>query len=408
MDFGALPPEINSARMYAGAGPGPLMAAAAAWNSLAAELDTTATSCHAVVAELTGADWLGPASASMATAVTPYLGWMNATAAATQHAAAQAMASAAAFETAFAMTVPPPVIATNRAALAALTATNVLGQNTPAIAANEALYGEMWSQDAAAMYGYAGSSATAGTLNPLATPTPVTNPAGLAGQTAAVGQAHAGAATAAGHTEPSQLLSHASAAMQGLASPLNAGSGVSGLSEAMSEMADGVDSFFGIPLVSNATNGAVNTAAWFVMAAIPNAVSLSHTLAGAAPAAATAEAVAPAGLGAGLGAVVAGAAAPAGSATVGGAPVLAGMAQAATVGGLSVPTTWSAATPPTSADTAAWTGTGWTAAAEDSTPTGPMPAGMPSAASASRGGFGLGAPRYGVKPTVMPRPVGVG
>ncbi|WP_230870431.1 PPE domain-containing protein, partial [Mycobacterium canetti] len=26
MDFGALPPEINSARMYAGAGAGPMMA----------------------------------------------------------------------------------------------------------------------------------------------------------------------------------------------------------------------------------------------------------------------------------------------------------------------------------------------------------------------------------------------
>ncbi|OHU81303.1 PPE family protein, partial [Mycobacterium talmoniae] len=295
MDFGALPPEINSGRMYAGAGAGPLMAAAAAWSGLAAELDTTAASCQTVVAELTGADWLGPASAAMAAAVTPYLGWMNATAAATQHAAGQAMASAAAFETAFAMTVLPPVIAANRAALAALVATNVLGQNTPAIAANEALYGEMWSQDAAAMYGYAGSSATAGRLNPLAAPAPVTTPAGPADQAAAVGQAHAGTAAVAGQTELAQLLSRLSEAMQGLASPLTTGG--AGLSTAMSDMAGGVDSFFGIPLVSNATNGAVNTAAWFVMAAIPNAVSLGHTLAGAAPAAATAEAVAPASLG---------------------------------------------------------------------------------------------------------------
>jgi hypothetical protein len=29
---------------------------------------------------------------------------------------------------------------------------------------------------------------------------------------------------------------------------------------------------------------------------------------------------------------------------------------------------------------------------------------MPSVASAGRGGFGIGAPRYGVKPTVMPKP----
>ena len=57
------------------------------------------------------------------------------------------------------MTVPPPVIAANRTQLASLIATNVLGQNTPAIAANEAQYGEMWAQDAAAMYGYAANSA---------------------------------------------------------------------------------------------------------------------------------------------------------------------------------------------------------------------------------------------------------
>ena len=53
------------------------------------------------------------------------------------------------------MTVPPPVIAANRAQLMALIATNFFGQNTPAIAATEAHYSEMWVQDATAMYGYA-------------------------------------------------------------------------------------------------------------------------------------------------------------------------------------------------------------------------------------------------------------
>ncbi|MCV7309030.1 PPE domain-containing protein, partial [Mycobacterium paraffinicum] len=37
-DFGALPPEVNSGRMYAGPGSGPLMAAAAAWDEIAAEV----------------------------------------------------------------------------------------------------------------------------------------------------------------------------------------------------------------------------------------------------------------------------------------------------------------------------------------------------------------------------------
>ena len=53
------------------------------------------------------------------------------------------------------------MIAANRTQLASLVATNIFGQNTPAIAANEAQYGEMWAQDATAMYGYAANSAAA-------------------------------------------------------------------------------------------------------------------------------------------------------------------------------------------------------------------------------------------------------
>ena len=43
MDFGALPPEINSARMYAGPGSESMLAAATAWNGLAAELHSAAS-----------------------------------------------------------------------------------------------------------------------------------------------------------------------------------------------------------------------------------------------------------------------------------------------------------------------------------------------------------------------------
>ena len=217
MDFGALPPEINSGRMYAGPGAGPMTAAATAWNTLAAELSFTAAGYESVVSELTGEQWIGPASASMAAAVQPYVAWLNLTAGHAQHAASQATASAAAFEAAFAATVPPPVIAANRAQLTALVATNFLGINTPAIMATEAQYGEMWAQDAAAMYGYAASSASAGTLIPMVPPAPIANPAGLAGQAAAV--AHAGAATAtqAGLTQTIASLPNTVA---GLASPL--------------------------------------------------------------------------------------------------------------------------------------------------------------------------------------------
>jgi len=185
MDFAMLPPEVNSARMYAGPGPGPMLAAASAWDGLAAELQSTAASYRTAISELTGGPWLGSSSASMAAAATPYLDWMTTSAAQAEQTATQARAAAAAYEAAFAMTVPPAVIAANRSLLMTLIATNVLGQNTAAIAATEVQYAEMWAQDATAMYGYAGSAATASTLTPFAEPPPTTNPAG---QGAAVSQ----------------------------------------------------------------------------------------------------------------------------------------------------------------------------------------------------------------------------
>lgn len=59
MDFGMLPPEINSARMYTGPGAGPLLAAAAAWDGLADSLYSTATSYSAVISGLTSDQWQG-------------------------------------------------------------------------------------------------------------------------------------------------------------------------------------------------------------------------------------------------------------------------------------------------------------------------------------------------------------
>ena len=183
MDFGALPPEINSARMYAGPGPESMLAAAAAWNGLAGELHSAAASYGSVISELTSGSWLGPSSTAMAAAAEPYVTWMSATAGQAELAATQAQAAAGAYETAFAMTVPLPVIAANRTQLASLTATNIFGQNTPAIATTEAQYGEMWAQDAAAMYGYAANSAaTTAKVTPFTAAPQTTNAAGLAAQ----------------------------------------------------------------------------------------------------------------------------------------------------------------------------------------------------------------------------------
>jgi PPE-repeat protein len=191
MFYGAFPPEFNSGRMYAGPGAGSLLAAAAAWDDLATELQSTASSYSSVISSLTDGPWIGPSSLGMAAAVTPYVAWMQGTAAQAHEAAMQATAAASAYQTAFAAHVPPPAIAENRALLAQLVATNLFGQNTAAIAANEAQYSEFWAQDALAMDSYASSSAAAAKVTPFTDPPQTTNAAGTALQAAAVTQAAA-------------------------------------------------------------------------------------------------------------------------------------------------------------------------------------------------------------------------
>src|SRR5271166_2103324 len=133
LDFGALPPEINSTRMYTGPGSGSMITAAASWEGLAADLRSQAAAYSSVIAGLTSDGWRGPASTSMATAAAPYAAWMNTTAEQAEQTANQAKAAVSAYEAAFSATVPPPVVAANRAQLASLVATNFLGLNTSAI-----------------------------------------------------------------------------------------------------------------------------------------------------------------------------------------------------------------------------------------------------------------------------------
>ncbi|OAR21796.1 hypothetical protein A8144_01000 [Mycobacterium leprae 3125609] len=54
MDFATLPPEINSPRMYADPGSGPMMAAVAVWDELATELHSAVASYVTVTAALAG------------------------------------------------------------------------------------------------------------------------------------------------------------------------------------------------------------------------------------------------------------------------------------------------------------------------------------------------------------------
>src|SRR5271170_3785360 len=197
MSFMVFPPEINSSLMYAGAGSGPLMAAASAWDELSADLETTAASYQAEVAQLTGTTWLGPTSVRMAAAAAPFVAWLEGSSAQAAQTSAQARLAAAAYEGAFDATVPPSVIAANRALLAALVATNFLGQNTPAIAATEAMYMEMWFQDGLTMDTYATVAQQAVVL-PQQTPAPTTSDGGTSADAAAAAQSTANSTSTLG------------------------------------------------------------------------------------------------------------------------------------------------------------------------------------------------------------------
>jgi PPE-repeat protein len=366
MDFGALPPEINSGLMYAGAGSGSLVAAAASWEGLASELGSAAASYRAVISDLTAGAWVGPSSLAMAGAATPYAAWMSTTAAQAEQTASQLTSAITAYEAAFSATVAPPIIAANRALLAELVATNIVGQNTPAIAATEAQYAEMWAQDAGAMYGYAGASAAATALSPFNPPPPTTNPAGTGTQAAALTHAAASPAGAAQNVlaqVPNSLQSLASGGLPDAATApimnfLNSpGSlALSGLIGPIGSIEfSSVSSYF--PFV-----GVLNSLAP-LYAGIPSAPE-------AAAEAALPEAVLP-----DL-ADLAGSYGPG----MGGAGVSAGLGQAATVGSLSVPQSWATASP-----AIRLAATALPAAGLD---------GVPQAGTAGLGGFG-GMPMMG-------------
>jgi PPE-repeat protein len=337
-EFAAFPPEINSGLMYAGPGAGPMIAAGAAWDALADDLYLAAAAYGSVVSDL-ASWWLGPASVSMAAAAATYVSWITATAAQAELTAAQAMAAVAAYEAAFVMTVPPPVIAANRALLLALVATNFFGQNTPAIMATEALYVEMWAQDVAAMYGYAGASSAASALTPFTTPPPTTNSSGQAGLAAAVTQA-AGTSAGTGTQTVAPLSSAAvPSALQGLASTMASSSSSTSPLSSLTTLTSSTAVTSGTSLVSGAASSVSMATSGVSM--LGSVGSLMNT-SGAATATFARSfqmsgTVMSTGVGSGAGALS--------SPGIGGTAVTATAGRAASLGQLSVPQGWTSAAP---------------------------------------------------------------
>lgn len=424
MDYGALPPEFNSGRMYAGPGPETLLAAAAAWNGLAAELSSVATSYQSVITGLIS-EWLGPSSAAMAAAAAPYMAWLSATAGQAELTATEAQAAAGAFQTAFAMMVPPPLIAANRTQLMNLVATNLLGQNTPAIAATETEYGEMWAQDAAAMYGYAASSAVVtGKVTPFTPPPETTNPAGVAAQGGSTASS-AGGSTA---STLSKLVSTLPTNLQNLAAPGSSTGGSSGVVNAATGGSTGgistVNPITGTVTPSGGSFGAIGDSLLSSYLTLPGDFMMFMGADALAPLLGTSTmglqgAMAPA---VGLpGAAVAaegamgGLMGPVGGglSSLGGG--MAGLGQAASVGALSVPANWgwAATAPPGLVGSAPLGMLAPAAVGEAGTDLAagfPFPfAGVPRAAAMGAGiGAGAAAVKYGSRLRVMARPPAAG
>jgi PPE-repeat protein len=404
-DFGGLPPEVISGLMYTGPGSTSLMTAASAWNALAAELNSAALGYDAAVTQLASEEWLGPASASMASAVQPYVEWMNTTSAAAEQAAVQAQQAAAAFETAFASVVPPPMIAANRALLAQALQTNVFGQNNGVIAQLESQYSEMWAQDSAAMYSYASQSTAATQLTQFTAAPQVANPSGTATQAAATSAAQA---TPAGALQNyiQNLITNLNQDIALLQTPGGTAKLAAGIQNANPALLQGYFLLTGTSALPSSLGTFVNAYSpyasffynteglpYFSVGMGNFGVQIAKSagwLTSAAPAAAAAV---PKGL-PGLGGLLGGGAAHA-AASVGGA---------GSVGKLSVPVSWSAPAAPMHAAVPV---SAVSAAPEVGPGSGNLLGGMPLAGMGTGGSAGAG-PRYGFRPTIMARPPAAG
>lgn len=183
------PPEISSALVLSGPGPGSLQEASRAWNQLATHLDDYADAYTKAISSLTDS-WRGRSASSMTSAAAPYLAWLRATAQQCRRTATSMDLAAAAYESVRAAVTPIAAVSANRTRRSLLLANNIFGDNTAKIAENESQYLSMWTNNTAALTRYQAASAQATTLPAFSSPeqtTTTTGSATRAATTAATG-----------------------------------------------------------------------------------------------------------------------------------------------------------------------------------------------------------------------------